>query len=247
LQRTGKPAIFFDGDNTLWNVEQLYDNSRIRFCKLMKLHGFDPQLAFEVQQLIDLVNFKKLGYLRSRFPLSFVQTYEVLCRRAKVSRRRSITREVKKIGEEVFRQTPKVVHRAKTVLSTLRKEMSLVLVSAGDPLIQRRRIRQTGLARYFIDTQIVMTKTPDVLVDLVRRYGFNSKDTWMVGDSIRSDMNPALDAGLKAVLIPKPNWRAEHDSPKNGEIYLLTELAQLPSFFRTSDKTPYTIQISRRC
>ena len=97
-------------------------------------------------------------------------------------------------------------------LDVLRRRHDLLLLTKGDEDEQQGKIDVSGLARYFRSIVIVREKTPEVYADLVDAEGLDPHATWMIGNSIKSDIKPTLAAGLGAVFIPNVNtWALEHD------------------------------------
>jgi putative hydrolase of the HAD superfamily len=89
----------------------------------------------------------------------------------------------------------------------------LTLCTKGAPQEQRAKLDRSGLGRYFRNVEVVKEKD----VELYRRLGIARSTAWMVGNSPKSDINPALEAGLSAVYIPHPHtWHLEHEAVPEG-------------------------------
>ena len=98
---------------------------------------------------------------------------------------------------------------ARSILERLKSRYRLVLLTQGDQAVQEKRIAESGLADLFERTEIVSRKTVDVLRRLLRELEADPAETWFVGNSIASDVNPAVSAGLHAVWVDAHVWEHE--------------------------------------
>ena len=117
-------------------------------------------------------------------------------------------------------------------LATLGKSNRLILVTKGNDREQRAKIERTGLGRYFEATEILGEKTPGEYARIVTEYGVDTEDSWMIGNSPRSDILPALQVGLGAVYIPHDQtWSLEiaelPDHPRLVQRERFTDLLEL--------------------
>lgn len=109
-------------------------------------------------------------------------------------------------------------------LEYLARRHCLYLVTKGDPDEQTRKIESSGLAKHFQEVEILSEKNPESYCKLLDRHAWDPTSTWMIGNSPRSDINPAISAGLRAVLIPHPHtWALEHEEPIQDPRLLLLE------------------------
>jgi putative hydrolase of the HAD superfamily len=197
-----RDCIIFDGDNTLWHIEALYDEARRRLCEALGRLGVDPISAEAFQRRRDAELYGSHGYSPARFPQSFVDTL----RHFHPAANQDLTATVRRLGEAVFEATPKVQEDADVVLAQLSTSHRLVLFTAGDEDIQRRRVAEFGRAHHFSCVRIVPTKNAHAFGTLLSDLQLDVRRTWMVGDSINSDILPALEAGLRAVYLKTANW-----------------------------------------
>ena len=97
-------------------------------------------------------------------------------------------------------------------LEYLSQQHRLILVTKGALEEQSGKIERSGLRKYFAATEIVGEKHPAAYLELVGKHGLTREATWMIGNSPRSDINPALAAGLHAVFVPHGDtWILEHE------------------------------------
>jgi putative hydrolase of the HAD superfamily len=195
-------AVVFDGDDTLWRTEQLYDDARARARKVVAEFGMDAARWEECERRLDVQNVETLGYSKDRFPTSCVQAYEEICERTGCLRDDDIANQIRRAAQSAFDHDPPLVSGARETLILLRQRGArLALLTKGDRELQSRKIESSGLADLFDVIQIVPVKSPEIIRDVVAALGVDVTSAWMVGNSIRSDVRPAINAGLRAVWI----------------------------------------------
>src|SRR5262249_10227412 len=107
--------------------------------------------------------------------------------------------EVEELALKIMQQPLEIIDGVAETLSYLSSRHSLYLVTKGHREEQSRKIEASGLSGYFQGVEIVMEKSIDTYLQLLERHGWEAPSTWMIGNSPRSDINPALGAGLSAV------------------------------------------------
>jgi putative hydrolase of the HAD superfamily len=111
-----------------------------------------------------------------------------------------------------------LIEGVEETLADLAQRHELALFTKGHPEEQRMKVDRSGLARFFGHTGIVKEKDAQAYARLVREQGFHLENTWMIGNSPKSDINPALQAGLGAVLVPHAHtWVLEHQDVRAPE------------------------------
>lgn len=226
-----REAVIFDGDDTLWSTEQLYDDARSNARALVAARGLDGAEWEELERRIDVSNVAVFGYSPVRFPTSCRQAYEEACRRYGRAAEDVVALQIESAARAVFERTPPVVPCAVNVLSELRRRgVRLALLTKGDRFVQERRIERSGLRGLFDVIRIVTEKSPSVFGEVVESLGAQVGNTWMVGNSIRSDVLPALEAGLRAAWIKAHVWEHErsHDHLADQRMVSLASLQDVP-------------------
>lgn len=224
-------AVVFDGDDTLWHTERLYDDARQAAAEVVHAAGVDPSAWEAIQRRVDVENVATLGHSAQRFPASCVQAYEELCLVHRQAPDPAVSEQVRRVARSVFENDAPVVAGAKATLLLLRaRGARLALLTKGDPEVQRRRIDRSGLRDLFDTVLIVPDKSPEVFRDVVASLGSDVDSAWMVGNSIRSDVLPALAAGLRSIWIDAHVWEYEraHDHLVDDRVIQATALADLP-------------------
>jgi putative hydrolase of the HAD superfamily len=109
----------------------------------------------------------------------------------------------------------------------------LLLLTKGEPLVQEDKLARSGLGRFFDHVHVVPEKDTDVFRSLIADYDLHPERTWMVGNSPRSDINPAVKAGIGAVYVPHPNtWTLEVEEVLDSErVTVLRSFGELAAFF----------------
>lgn len=231
--KSERPAVVFDGDDTLWSTEGLYDVARDQARKLVELAELDGAAWEALERRIDVDNVKTLGYSPKRFPTSCVQAYEALCLQEIRQIDAELVVAIRAAAGGVFESDPPNMPDAEATLAELKSRgVRLALLTKGDPLVQARRVERSGLAHFFDMIRIVEEKTPAMIKGLVDDLGTEVGQTWMVGNSLRSDILPAIQAGLRALWIDAHVWEHErsHDHLADETITAVTRLADVTSW-----------------
>jgi putative hydrolase of the HAD superfamily len=225
------PGVIFDGDDTLWSTEQLYDDARSRCRFIVSERGLDGAHWEQRERLIDVQNVAKFGYSRRRFPTSCVQAYQELCLEQGRTINAATVEQIRRAARSVFECDPPLIPGARETLAVLRaKGTRLALLTKGDPQVQRRRIDSSGLREFFDVIRIVPEKSPEIIREVVAALGVEPSCSWMVGNSMRSDVFPAMEAGLRAVQIPAHVWEHErtHDHFASEGVITTSRIADVP-------------------
>lgn len=194
--------IIFDGDNTLWNVEILYDEARAALCRLLTRGAATAGNVERFQRETDAELYRLMGYSRHRFPRSFTET----ARHYLVAGDDRIE-AARRLAEQVFERAAVPADDVDEVLAELARSYRLALLTAGEPEVQRARLAHFGREHYFAEVRIVERKDVATIARLLLDVGADPARSWMVGDSLKSDIVPAVGAGLNAVHLDVANWR----------------------------------------
>jgi putative hydrolase of the HAD superfamily len=219
-------GIIFDGDDTLWETAPLYTRAKEEFFARMAALGFDPLEVQKTFQLIDVANVDRFGFSKERFPTSMAETYRLFCQKHETILDLTIETAMRNIGNSVFNAVPTPCDSAEFVLNCLVGHYKLILATKGDREIQRAKIERSNLARFFDAIYILDRKTAQDIERITEECELRVRTSWVIGDSLRSDINPALEVGLNAIWIPKSSWAYEDDIiPKSDQFYKLHELS----------------------
>ena len=195
--------VVFDGDNTLWETERLYDEARDALCRLIagEVPGVPERDVAAFQRKRDHGLHAEMGYSQDRYPRSFRETAAHFLG---LSHPRAD--EARSLAESVFGAVARAAPQVDAVLATLSRSFRLALLTAGERSVQERRIADFGRSRFFDQMRIVSVKSAPVLNDFLAFCGADVRTSWMVGDSLKSDILPANEIGMNSVWLEVANW-----------------------------------------
>jgi len=222
--------IIFDGDDTLWATQPLYNTAKQQFISLLTGFPCSPSHVISLLEQIDIKRVVSLGFSRERFPESMVLTYEILAKQFNVAPSDTMIKAIRRIGYGIFEQPAPLYPDTLQVLSRLRPNFRLALLTKGDLDVQRARIEGSGTAILFDTIHIVDTKEAKEYQQIVHELDEKPERAWAVGNSIKSDINPALEIGIHCILLHRDTWHYEEDGLHNGDVQIahsLTEAAEI--------------------
>ena len=197
------------------------------------MHARAVERGEKLQREIDLENAVTMLLSPERFPTSCRQAYERLCVEDGMSATEEIATSAALLASSVFTVRAPLVEGVDDVLRELRERgWPLVLLTQGDDEVQQRRIDHSGLREHFGHVEIVATKSTESLRLLMDQMSIDPDDSWLIGNSLRSDVWPAIEAGLNVAWIPADVWAREHHpevpaSPRFHEVRCLADLPDL--------------------
>ncbi|MEW6470646.1 MAG: HAD family hydrolase [Actinomycetota bacterium] len=204
-----RPLVVFDGDDTLWFVEHLYDRARSAAADLVARFGLDPVAWEQLQRAIDVRNVEVMGLQATRFPTSCARAYIDAACSAGVQPTAARAAEVWACASQVFDWDAQPADGVRDVLEELSRSFRLALLTKGDGWVQRRRVADSGLGGYFCAVEIVDDKSSETFRAVVAGCGAELALSWSVGNSLASDINPALECGMRAVWVDAHVWEHE--------------------------------------
>jgi len=214
-------SLLIDADDTLWENNIYFERAFDNFCDFLDHSALTPTQVRDVLNEIELVNAKIHGYGSKNFGRNLQQAYQHLAERAISD---DDLRHVFSLAERILEQPMEVIEGVEETLGYLSERHDLTLFTKGNPDEQLLKVDRSGLGRYFAHKAVVREKDAAAYSRLVEERGLTRDSTWMIGNSPKSDINPALDAGLHAVLVPHPHtWVLEHqDLREPGDQSFLT-------------------------
>ncbi|MGD2145161.1 MAG: HAD family hydrolase [Anaerolineae bacterium] len=203
-------TLLIDADDTLWENNIFYEDCFSEFGALMAHQGFDKGEAEHTADAVERERIPVVGYAVEEFARSLVMAYEQLCERYRKDVDDGVAASVMEIGMMPADYPIVLLEGVEETLEQLSQRFRLILVTKGDPDLQTDKLRRSGLGRYFAGVHVVAEKDVDVYRTIVAQYELVHDQTWMVGNSPRSDINPAVEAGIGAVYVPHSNtWTLE--------------------------------------
>jgi len=203
-------AIGFDADDTLWQNEHFFRITQQRFADLLSDYAerdhLDQRLLAAEQRNIGQYGFGIKGFI-----LSMIETaIEVTEDRVPAS----VIRELIGAGQDMLRHPIELLPHARAAVQALAADYKVLLITKGDLLDQERKLAQSGLGDLFDGVEIVSDKTPAVYRSIFARHGDGADRALMVGNSMKSDVVPVIEAGGWGVYVPHGQaWALEHAAP----------------------------------
>lgn len=229
--------IAFDADDTLWQNETQFRLTQARFEALLREHA-EPEHLHDRLMAAERRNLGHYGYGVKGFMLSMIETaIEVTGGRIEA---RAIA-EILSAGREMFQQPVELCPHAEATLRTLAESHQVIVITKGDLLDQERKIAQSGLGDLLHGVEIVSEKSASSYLSIFSRYGHPPARSMMVGNSVKSDVLPALAAGACAVHVPHHlTWDLERADPPRDHpgFHSIPDLSALPALVQSLAHLP---------
>jgi putative hydrolase of the HAD superfamily len=220
-------TIGFDADDTLWQNETFFRLTQDRFTRLLADHA-EPHLLAERLEAAERRNIGHYGFGVKGFTLSMIETaIEVTEGRVPAS----VIADLIAAGREMLEHPIDLLPHARATVTALAADYRVILITKGDLLDQERKLAQSGLGDLFNGVEIVSQKTEASYRAIFARHGTGPDQAMMVGNSLKSDVIPALQAGAWGVHVPHGLiWALEAaDAPTDHRrFHALESLAGLP-------------------
>ncbi len=218
-QLHARQHLIVDADDTLWENNIYFERAFDEFVGYLDHSSMSPRQIRDVLDAIESVNAKIHGYGSLNFARNLRQTYEQLCEREIGE---NDVRAVMSFAERILECPMEVIEGVPETLEYLAPRHDLTLFTKGHPEEQKMKMDRSGLARFFAHTAIVKEKDAAAYRRLVEERGMDAVRTWMIGNSPKSDVNPALEAGLGAVFVPHAHtWVLEKEEIRRGHARLV--------------------------
>lgn len=229
-------TIGFDADDTLWHNETFFRLTHQRFAQL--LSDSDPDHLTERLEATERRNLGHYGFGIKGFMLSMIETaIEVTGGRVEAS----VIAEILAAGREMLRHPVELLPHARDTVTALAADHRVVLITMGDLLDQERKLAQSGLGDLFHGVEIVSYKTPAMYQAAFARHGAGPKNSAMVGNSLKSDVLPALAVGAWGIHVPHDlTWSHEQAEPPIDapRFRAISDLGALPNLIAELKNTP---------
>ena len=205
-----RQTLLIDADDTLWENNIYFERAIAGFISYLDHHQHGPAEVRQVLNRCEHATIEAHGYGMASFEQSLVDCFtEVSDAPPSAEQRSRIAAFAQSIADHAIELLPGVA----ATLPLLAARHRLILVTKGNAREQQRKLDRSGIHTHFTAVEIPPEKHPDAYREIVTRYSLTHETTWMIGNSPRSDINPALAAGLHAVYMHHPNtWVLEHDS-----------------------------------
>lgn len=226
-------TLLIDADDTLWENNIYFERAIAAFISFLDHREHSPA---EVRQILNAVERETIlarGYGLTSFTQSLVTCFERLSPERVADEQRE---KIRGFAQAISAQEIELLPEVKETLADLAGRHRLIMMTKGDHAEQADKVARSGLSPHFSAVEIVAEKDPATYRSVMVRYELAPHTTWMIGNSPKSDINPALAAGLHAVfLFHKDTWVLEHASlasaPDGQQLIELDAFAKLRELF----------------
>jgi putative hydrolase of the HAD superfamily len=226
-------TLLIDADDTLWENNVYFERAIARFISFLNHHEFSPEQVRAVLNDVERECIVTHGYGLHSFTHALVRTFERL---TTVPVTPELQAQVRGFTHSIENHEIEFLPDVPASLEYLRQRHRLILVTKGAAAEQMGKVQRSGVSQYFESTEVVAEKNVKTYARIVEQFGLDHASTWMVGNSPKSDINPALAAGLHAVFIPHGDtWILEHEelnpAPPNRSLLIVGSFAELREHF----------------
>jgi putative hydrolase of the HAD superfamily len=229
LQQTIE-VIAFDADDTLWHNESLFTVTQTKFKQLLAAYHSDEWIEAKLNET-EMRNIKHFGYGIKGFTLSMIETATEL------TEGRISGREISAIisyAKAMLAAPVELLDGVRETITHLAGRYRLMLITKGDLFDQESKIARSGLGDYFSQVEIVSEKNTHVYRAIIAKHGLDPRRLLMVGNSIKSDILPAVAAGARAVYVPyHTTWVHERISDYDATSFFeIAHMGLLPALLK---------------
>ena len=222
-------TVGLDADDTLWHNETIFRLTHDRFCDLLS-DVADKDVLEQRLAEVEKRNLRLYGYGVKGFTLSMIETAMDLTGGEAPSR---VIREILAVGREMLTEPVEPLPGVDDTLAALSQRYRLLLITKGDLLHQEQKLAASGLGDLFAAVEIVSEKDASTYARVFSRHGTGAEEAVMCGNSMRSDILPAIEAGAYGAHVPYPlTWAHEMaDAPEGHPRFVeLASIRDLPDW-----------------
>ncbi len=202
--------MLIDADDTLWENFLYFDNARKTFVNFMAEQGFDREEVTEYFKHFDTKRLDTIGFGSEGFKKAMEFTMEHFYERKKKPVRERERKLLEHIKEYIYHQPSIPYPGVEETLEYLKKRYRLFIVTKGEEREQLNKVKRSGLEKYFQGSVVLNDKTVEHYKKLIVNLKLNPEKTVMIGNSPKSDINPAVKAGMFGILIERETqWEYE--------------------------------------
>jgi len=222
--------LLIDADDTLWENNIYYERVIQEAVTLLDRAGVDSCAFRTMLDEAERLRIPLQGYGTLNFTQSLVETFKTF---QPPDAGPSLSARVEKLSLAILDHPMEVIETVPETLAYLSSRHNLYLVTKGNREEQSRKVRDSNLQSFFQSVEILPEKDALAFSRLLDKHGWERSCTWMIGNSPRSDINPALAVGINAVYIPhKHTWTFEQEQPiDHPKLTMLERFSDLRSLF----------------
>jgi putative hydrolase of the HAD superfamily len=232
-EQSGAQTLLIDADDTLWENNIYFERAIAKFITFLDHREHSPEQVRLILNDVERDSIVKHGYGLHSFAHSLVECFEKL----------SVDPVTPEMHERISSFTDQIANHSIEILSGVPETLQylgerhrLIMMTKGNPAEQSGKVERSGLKEYFSAIEIVAEKDESTYRSAIAKYALAADETWMVGNSPKSDINPALSAGLHAVFVPHGNtWILEHEdlasAPTRQRLLVVERFGDLKAYF----------------
>ena len=232
--------IIFDLDDTLLNTSDIYWRARTLFAQELQAEGLEADKVIEVFEEIEAFNIQEYGFAPDRYGKSMLDTYNRIANQLGREMKAERLARIKVYGNMIFEHLPKLMEGATELLTWAASHFELSLITRGALTLQHKKIRRAGLDQYFGFIEVVEEKNTGTFSKMMESAGYTPDRSWVIGDSIRSDINPGIEAGATCILLSYQHefysWRQEHGDEAIGPYHKISRLTDAIEVLKSSSE-----------
>jgi len=233
MQNIGAQHLLIDADDTLWENNIYFERAIANFISFLNHHEYSPQEVLTVLNDVERECILKHGYGLHSFAHALVDTFERLAVEPLTP---ALHETINGFAHSIAEHPVEIIPGVPETLRYLTERHNLILMTKGAIAEQTGKIERSGLKEYFSSVEIVPEKDVAIYREIISKYDLLSESSWMVGNSPKSDINPALAAGMNAVFVPHGNtWVLEHEEVASAQpparLLIVEKFAQLRNHF----------------
>lgn len=225
--------LLIDADDTLWENNIYFERAITNFISFLNHHQYTPDEVRHVLYDVERENIRRHGYGMDSFVSALVICFEKLSVEVVTP---DLHETIRGIAYRIAEHPMEFLPDVPATLGDLSQRHRLFMVTKGNITEQLGKVERSGLKEFFTAIEVVAEKDAAAYRALVDKYALERDLTWMIGNSPKSDINPALEAGLHAVFVPHDNtWMLERDELTShkcdGRLLQVENFGQLREFF----------------
>lgn len=226
-----KEHIIFDLDDTLIDTSHTFWEARTRFANLFSSYSISKSEVVEIFESVDAANMNTYGLKPQRYGVSMKVASEKIIESYGIKTASNFDRKLKKYSSIIENTIPELIDGAVDLLDWASKNFRVSLLTRGIEELQTKKIHHHRLEQYFEAIKVVDKKDKEEFEDFLEEINVAPSDCWVVGDSIKSDINPALSLNISSILFLYSHhsyfWRQEYGAEASGEFYLANNLSEV--------------------
>jgi putative hydrolase of the HAD superfamily len=233
IHGNGAQNLLIDADDTLWQNNIYFERAIASFITFLNHREYTAKQVRAILNEVERDCVVKHGYGLISFAHALVDTFE-RCSVEPITP--ELHQRIHSFAHVIADHPVEILPGVPETLDYLARMHHLILVTKGAVAEQSGKVERSGLGKYFAAVEIMAEKDPDTYRHLAAKYGLAADSTWMIGNSPKSDINPALAAGLNAVFVPHDQtWILEHEElalpPASSRLLVLENFQQLQQHF----------------